>query len=373
MPFVILALEAIEERVAYGNQAAHAMHRAADFEKAEVEYRALLPWANHRQRAVLLNNLAMLLRDRGRLTEARPLIEESLRIRRELYGEHHPETWVALSNLGSLEGAMGDWKSAGARFRQVLESKINAGADKTDSLVSVALVEKLEGQFRGAIEHLEQAKASVVPTASRTRVSIHNNLGSCLLAIGNRKQARAEFEAALALTEASHPIRAQVLLTIATLDLAERHTALARARVEDAAAIEGRYFDRMHPRTGAREKMLAWIEFGEGHWREAESRLLAIAREDVRNEPDALELRARIALKRKNEEEALGYLERAIAQARQSIGKDASILRNALTLYGQLMRKRARYAEAAQAEQAVITLETRTALASYFSGSASRR
>lgn len=365
MPILI---HSIEDRVVLGNQAAHEKHRAAQYEQSEVTYRALLPWANLRQRAVILNNLAMLLRDQGRWNEALKLMDESVAIRRELYGERHPETWVALSNRASLEGAMGQWKQAGATFRVVLDQRREAGMDLTESLVNVALVDKLEGRFTEAITRLEAALEAQTKD-ERLLASIHNNLGSCLMAIGKRKAARVHLNEAVRLIQQGHPTQAQILLTLASLEYSDEKYPAAHLAVDAAEKIERKYFAAGHRRHAQREKLLAWIEFGEGNWKQAESRLHAISDESVRDEVDALELKARLALKHHDEAAALRYLEAAIGKARNGIGANASVLRNVWGLYAQLMRKQQRYADAARAEQQVITLETRSALASYLASS----
>jgi len=184
----------VEEWVARGNQLAHELHRSAEYERAEVQYRAMLPWANRKQRATLLNNLAMLLRDNGPLNEAVPMMEESLKIRRELEGEMHPETLLALSNLASLRGAMGDWKQAGRIFRQVLAERQKTGERPNlglaDTLVNVALIEKLEGRFLDSLAHLAQALELLPPDSTRSLATIHNNMATNLMTIGPPKEAR---------------------------------------------------------------------------------------------------------------------------------------------------------------------------------------
>ena len=44
----------------------------------------------------------------GDFPAARPYYEQALAIRREVLGEHHPDTATSLNNLGSLLQAMGD-------------------------------------------------------------------------------------------------------------------------------------------------------------------------------------------------------------------------------------------------------------------------
>jgi len=152
---------------------------------------------------------------------------------------------------------------------------------------------------------------------------------------------------------------------VALLELAQGRHSEARLIVEEVARIETRLFPKGHSRHAGREKLLAWIEFGEGNWKQAETRLSTIHCDEI----DTLELKTRIALKRKDRSSAIALLELAL-----QIGRDQGIaMRGTLTLYAELMRKQERFAEAARAEQQLIALETRSALAAYRAGAASNR
>ena len=354
MPIEILALE---EWVAQSSNIAQTQQRAAEYEAAESQYRALMPWANRRQRGVLSNNLAMLLRDQARLEEALSWMEQSLAIRRDTYGEQHPETWLAVSNLALIHVARGDWKEAGRLFRLVLAQRRQAQAVTADCLVNAALAEQVEGRFSQALDLLEQALVDHPPESSRSLATLHNNIGSLMMEIGKLKQARPHFEAALRLIDDRHPSQAQIWLNLANLELALGQPSAARHAIEQAEGIERKVFAANHPRHQARETLLAWVEWSEGRWEAAEQRVAHL--------PEAFELRARIAMRRKNENEAVCWLEKAI--------HSRFVTKASLTLYAGLMRKQERFAEAAQAEQRLANIETRTAMAAYRDGSASRR
>ncbi|MCX6614417.1 MAG: tetratricopeptide repeat protein [Acidobacteria bacterium] len=361
MPILLMPLLS-PDWIVTSNAQAHVLHTEAQYERAEMQYRAILPWAGRRQRAVVLNNLAMLLKDQGRASEGFALVEESLGIRRIEYGPRHHETWISLSNLGSLYGATGDWKTAGKLFRQVLSERLAAGECQADAYVNVALVEKLEGRFADSLRHLSQAleiQKQMEKPNWRSVVALRNNLGTSLMAIGKMKQARGHFLAALEAVPHQHPVRAQVLLSLANLEIAEHHWQQARVSIEEALGLGGK-------NQSAAEKMLAWVEYYEGKWEAAElriQRLMHPGKMDTMGQADAAYLMAHIEIKRKREQAAIAALEKSIEMTRQSIGVSASSLRGTYLLYAKLMREQQRFAEAAKAEQQVITLETRIALA----------
>ena len=56
----------------------------------------------HLNTATPLNNLALLLQDRGELASARPLFVRALAIREKMLGPEHPQTAQSLNNLAPL-------------------------------------------------------------------------------------------------------------------------------------------------------------------------------------------------------------------------------------------------------------------------------
>jgi Flp pilus assembly protein TadD len=89
--------------------------RAPDKRRARVLRRG-----GHPETAAGLNNLAVLLRDKGDLAAARPLLERVLAIREKVLGPEHPETASSLNNLTVLLSAQGDLAAARPLFERAL-------------------------------------------------------------------------------------------------------------------------------------------------------------------------------------------------------------------------------------------------------------
>ena len=80
---------------------------------------ALLP-ARERGTSALLNNLASLLKDQGKLDEAEPLYSEALAAKREVLGERHPDTLAGMNKLASLLRSQGKLDEAEPLYREAL-------------------------------------------------------------------------------------------------------------------------------------------------------------------------------------------------------------------------------------------------------------
>jgi len=78
---------------------------------------------DHPSTATSLNNLALLLNDKGDYEGAEPLFRRALEIREKVLGVDHPETAMSLNNLAALLYAKGDYEGAEPLFRRALEIK----------------------------------------------------------------------------------------------------------------------------------------------------------------------------------------------------------------------------------------------------------
>ena len=86
---------------------------------------ALLGLPDERAVSTLQNNLARLLYDQGKLSEAEPLYREALEGRRRTLGDTHPGTLVSINNLGKLLYTQGKLSEAEPLYREAV-----GGAEK---------------------------------------------------------------------------------------------------------------------------------------------------------------------------------------------------------------------------------------------------
>jgi tetratricopeptide (TPR) repeat protein len=70
---------------------------------------------------LLMNNLASVLREQGRLDEAEPLLREALALRIQVYGPDHPRVAVSHYNLGRLLHAGGRTDEGITHLRMTLD------------------------------------------------------------------------------------------------------------------------------------------------------------------------------------------------------------------------------------------------------------
>ena len=66
-----------------------------------------------------IHNLGLLRLDQGRLAEAEPLYREALQVRRQRFGDGHPDT---VASMGLLRLDQGRLKEAEALLRETLEA-----------------------------------------------------------------------------------------------------------------------------------------------------------------------------------------------------------------------------------------------------------
>ena len=78
----------------------------------------------------LINNMAMLLHDQGKLVEAEPLHREALAGWREVLGDKHPVTLRSINNLALLLGDQGKLAEAEPLLREALAAHRETQGDK---------------------------------------------------------------------------------------------------------------------------------------------------------------------------------------------------------------------------------------------------
>jgi tetratricopeptide (TPR) repeat protein len=89
-------------------------------------------------RGRLLHTMGRVYRDLGLYESSGPLLEEALDNRRELYGDDHPETLVALAAVAQLNLSRGRYNVAEGHYRRLLElSRRVRGREHRDTLAAM--------------------------------------------------------------------------------------------------------------------------------------------------------------------------------------------------------------------------------------------
>ena len=151
-----------------------------------------------------LNNLALLLKSQGDYAAAKPLYEQALAIRKQVYGERNPLYALSLNNLALLLHAQKDYAAAKPLYKQALavfEQVLGARDPYTArSLNNLAELLQDQGDLAGAKLLLEQAlairKAALGERHPDTAQSL-NNLAALLEAQGDYAAAKPLLEHAV--------------------------------------------------------------------------------------------------------------------------------------------------------------------------------
>ena len=86
----------------------------------------------------------MLLKAKGDLAAAEPLLREALEVQRETLGNRHPDALISISNLGMLLQAKGDLTAAESLLREAVEGqRATLGSGHPDTLASIAKLRRL--------------------------------------------------------------------------------------------------------------------------------------------------------------------------------------------------------------------------------------
>jgi CHAT domain-containing protein/tetratricopeptide (TPR) repeat protein len=248
--------------------------------------------------AASLNNLGNLLQSLGNLEKAETILERALAIRRELYGESHPDVATSLNNLAVTVDERGD-----------------------------------AGRARDLYEQALAMRRKVLPPGHPRIASTLNNLGQLRMTLGDLDEARPLLEQALALRERAlgpeHPLTSEVIGNLGTLAWKAGNRAAARAFYDRSTAILQASIGPDHPDIGRNLYNVARILEEEGDFdaaRSAHERVLGLRVRALGEEhwevAESLAGLASVAERTGDLPEARKLLDRALELRERQLGND---------------------------------------------------
>ena len=266
--------------------------------------------------AVGLNNLASTLRQQGRLDDAVPVLEQAIAIRRQRMGNGHPALAQVLGHLGQVFNAKGDLARAEPLLREALEIRQRVyGTDHPDTITALTNLTSLL--------HDQGKLAAAEPLYRAALASAGKRLGT------------------------THPDYAVQLNNLATLLEDWRRYGEAEALYRESLAIRRERYGAEHAAVARVEHSLGRLLFAMGRTSEAETHLraaLAVKRKvlPAGHFEIALSLavlgEVMVATRRVGEGEKL--LVEALAMARASLGAGHPVVADGLLALSALNRKR---------------------------------
>jgi tetratricopeptide (TPR) repeat protein len=222
-----------------------------EYEQQACEERGLL--------AHLQNDLAYALHNFGETKKALELAEKVLAIRRELFGERHPDVATSLNNVASYTDALGDPKKALELAEKALAIRRELFGERhphvATSLNNVASYTGALGDPKKALELAEKALAIQRELFGERHPHVANslnNVASYTNALGDPKKALELAEKALAIQRElfgeRHPDVATSLNNVASYTNALGDPKKALELAEKALAIRRELFGERHPK-----------------------------------------------------------------------------------------------------------------------------
>jgi len=215
---------------------------------------------NHPDTARSLSNIAGYHGDLGNLKRALELGEQALVIQRKLFGENHPDTAISLGNIAGYHGDIGNWKRAlelGEKALVIRREQFGENhPDTATSLNNVASYYYGLGNSQRALELGEQAfviRRELFGENHPDTASSLGNIASYHYDLGNSKRALELGEQALVIRRElfgeRHPDTAHSLSNIADYHRTLGNPKNALELAEQALAIQLKLWGEHHPDT----------------------------------------------------------------------------------------------------------------------------
>ncbi|MBT3015958.1 MAG: tetratricopeptide repeat protein [Candidatus Thiodiazotropha sp. (ex Clathrolucina costata)] len=295
----------------------------ARYEEAEQYWRRALTLASTPQdKAMVFNNLAQLLQETNRFSEAEPMMRQALAIDEKSYGVNHPTVAVRLGNLARL-------------------------------LHDTNRLTEAEPLYRRA---LAIGEASDGPNHPNVGIRL-NNLSQLLLDAGRFSEAEPAIRRSLAITEAfygpTHPDVAIRLNNLVRLLQATNRLSEAEPLARRALEIDESSYGSEHPKVAIRLGSIAGILQETGRTTEAEPLLReALAINEIiygSTHPNVAISLSNIAILMKETgrvQEAIELMRRALSIDENSYGLDHNKVAIRLNNLAQLLKSAKRLTEA---------------------------
>jgi tetratricopeptide (TPR) repeat protein len=242
-----------------------------------------------------LNDLGLLLYDKGDYESSERLLRESLAMKQKLLGEKHPEIATSLNNLaevlqnkGDLAGAEANYRACLAMRRELLGSVHPLVAQALNNL---AFVYYDKGDVHAALDSEQESLRiyrQLFPGDSPDVAQIMNRLGYWLTQSGDYKNAESYLTEALAmrrhLFSGAHPEIASSLVHVAILQVATHRYSEALVSARAASDIFTTTASPTNWKAAVAESVSGAALAGLGRFKEAQERLLhgySLLRDDV--------------------------------------------------------------------------------------------
>ncbi|MBS0578353.1 MAG: tetratricopeptide repeat protein [Proteobacteria bacterium] len=236
--------------------------------------------------AEAINDLALLLEERGTYEESEKLYREALAMKRRVFGEKHPEVAMGLNNLAAALQDEGDLEHAESTYREaLLMQRALLGQVHPDvalTLNNLAFVQSDRGNLRDALATEAEALAVYrkLFTGDHPDVArVLNRMGFWQTEIGDYDQADHNLQEALAMRRrlfgASNPEVASSLIHVAILQVALHHYEAALASARGAVDIFTPALSAKHWKTALAASAEAAALAGLGRSDEAEPMLVS--------------------------------------------------------------------------------------------------
>jgi tetratricopeptide (TPR) repeat protein len=175
-----------------------------------LEIRKRIFGMHHALTARSLNNLAAIYYQSGRYQEAAALYKQALPIYREIYGPEHPEVASITNNMGRSTLVSGRVDEAEPLLRQALAMFQKFQADDYEALIgplnSLAMIDAYRGRIDAAESEIKRAESIArLPDHGELLDQVLLNEADIELANGNRTRAAALLTESRALLEKAHP------------------------------------------------------------------------------------------------------------------------------------------------------------------------
>jgi tetratricopeptide (TPR) repeat protein len=340
-----------------------------------LDLRRIILGENHPDVANSLNNLAFLYYSQGHYSEAEPLYQQALKILQTALGENHPDIATSLNNLAGLYQDQGRYSEAEPLFQQAFKIRQTAlgenHPDVANSLNNLAGFYRDQGRYSEAEPLFQQAfkiRQTVLGENHPDVAQSLNNLALLYQDQGRYSEAESLYQQALKIRQTAgenHPDVASSLNNLAGLYQDQGRYSEAESLYQQALKIRQTALGENHPYVANSLNDLAGLYQDQGRYSEAESlyqQAFKIFQQTAlgENHPDIATILNNLAVLYRNQgrySEAESLYQQALKIRQTVLGENHPDVATSLNNLAGLYQDQGRYSEAEPLYQQALKID----------------
>ena len=255
-------------------------NKALEYHQQSLAIKKQVYGDSHPDVAISYNNIGLVYDDLGDYVRALEYHQQSLAIKIQLYGDSHPDVAISYNNIGSVYYAQGDYARALEYHQQSLAIWKQEYGESHPSVATsydnIGLVYYSQGDYTHALEYHQQSLTILKQLLGESHPSVataYNNIGNVYYSQGDYTRALEYYQQSLAIYQQvygeSHPSVATSYDNIGSVYYSQGDYTHALEYHQQSLVIRKQLFGKSHPDIATSYNNIGSVYYAQGDYARA--------------------------------------------------------------------------------------------------------